>query len=730
MVDTQLPFLGVILCCTSIPPEQRSELASIASQMGATHRLDLTSDVTHLIVGDPDTPKYKFVARERLDVRCMLPSWIDSLRAKWLEGGEINVEALEGEHKLPTFHGLRICVTGFDDLEYRKRLEDHITDNGGEYRGNLTKDITHLIAKEASGQKYNYAAQWNIKTVSVEWLDQSLERGMILDETLYHLALPVSERGRNAWIRRTPSTTSLGKRSREQELGLGSVRKLRRTASAKLSSQNLGLWADINLNEAKVEERKKDESYENKNIAVKLDGSKENGSATKRDQQNIKVEDEKNKANPNFDPGTSLLNCRLQKTGLFQDKTFILNGFDEKKVPHFAKMTSGFEKISVCSTAFQGIDLLHVSKAVKLMAVTANWLWDCISQGGHLPFDSYLVQAVKSQTPISKEAKSAKVIDKISRVTKSDGKKVETPERWVPKTLKKPVFSDDERRRSLKEAPIGRGIAGFDEGPRLDESTDLPTTKADEPTPIYLDDDETPMLFDESTTTLDPPEISAPLREITPNSSPPKHLPSPIKEKPPTPTPAPQSLSEDPTLGPAISSLLAHHQRNNSAAAAAARPSSSNSSDQPRMYRRRRQLLGRAPSNLSSHSINLSRASSVDTMNTDGLGTPLEPSNRSKSDNNLKSSSMNNPRPKADFPTFYSADQNEDPDREEPPLQMTQLGYEDPDVAAWRERVAIKMSGGKVKEKTGTTPAKGKAANAAAGSLGIAKRTRLATGGR
>lgn len=60
---------------------------------------------------------------------------------------------------------------------------------------------------------------------------------------------------------------------------------------------------------------------------------------------------------------------------------------------------------------------------------------------------------------------------------------------------------------------------------------------------------------------------------------------------------------------------------------------------------------------------------------------------------------------------------------------MTQLGYEDPDVAAWRERVAIKMSGGKVKEGKAGTPGRkgGSDLKRETSSLGIAKRTRLAT---
>lgn len=83
--------------------------------MGAIHKLDLTSDVTHLIVGDTDTPKYKFVARERPDVKCLMPAWIDAVRDSWMNGGETETESLERLHQLPTFHGLRVCVTGFDD---------------------------------------------------------------------------------------------------------------------------------------------------------------------------------------------------------------------------------------------------------------------------------------------------------------------------------------------------------------------------------------------------------------------------------------------------------------------------------------------------------------------------------------------------------------------------------------------------------------------------------------
>lgn len=90
-------------------------MAAVAQQMGATHKLDLTSDVTHLIVGSIDTPKYKYVAKERQDIKVVSTSWLEAVRLSWMEGGNTDVEALEEEYRLPTFFGLQICVTGFDD---------------------------------------------------------------------------------------------------------------------------------------------------------------------------------------------------------------------------------------------------------------------------------------------------------------------------------------------------------------------------------------------------------------------------------------------------------------------------------------------------------------------------------------------------------------------------------------------------------------------------------------
>ena len=127
----------------------------------------------------------------------------------------------------------------------RKQIEEAIKNQGGEYRGDLTKEVSHLIAFNPSGNKYNFARLWGIKVVSIEWLQQSLERGMILDETLFDPLLDESQRGRDAWIRRTTSASSLSKRPRDDDAEFAPTRKLRRTTSARFSSQNKGIWSDI-----------------------------------------------------------------------------------------------------------------------------------------------------------------------------------------------------------------------------------------------------------------------------------------------------------------------------------------------------------------------------------------------------------------------------------------------------------------------------------------------------
>ncbi|KAJ0163200.1 S-M checkpoint control protein rad4 [Colletotrichum tanaceti] len=260
-VDPAHPFKAVVVCCTSIPPDQRTQIAKRTEELGGIHKYDLTPDVTHLVVGDYDTPKYRHVAKERNDVKTMDARWIDVVGDLWMEDTEIDFAALEREWQLKPLEtcghvvdasnpaeakrgALLLCMTGFDDPDQRASIIEKITANGGAYTGDLTKRVSHLIVSKPEGKKYKAARSWNIRTVSLAWLEQSIERGMILDEQCFDPSMPTEEQGQGAWNKANPRRVSSAKRARSGVVE-GGQRKLRKTASMKLSSQRDTLWGDI-----------------------------------------------------------------------------------------------------------------------------------------------------------------------------------------------------------------------------------------------------------------------------------------------------------------------------------------------------------------------------------------------------------------------------------------------------------------------------------------------------
>lgn len=222
--------------------------------MGAVHKLDLTSDVTHLIVGNTTTPKYRYVAKERPDIKVLHQDWMAAVKAAWMAAGDVDLQGLEQKHRMPTFAGLQVCVTGFEDVEQRNHISTTVEEQGALYSGDLTKAVTHLIASAPQGAKYVHAKQWGINIVSLQWFKDSLQRGMVLDETLYDPVMPVEEQGRGAFRQYARPRTSLGKHDRDGESqgaeSIGDGRKrLRRTASTRLNSQSQDMWQDLSVRE-------------------------------------------------------------------------------------------------------------------------------------------------------------------------------------------------------------------------------------------------------------------------------------------------------------------------------------------------------------------------------------------------------------------------------------------------------------------------------------------------
>lgn len=250
----------------------QATISKKTEELGGIHKYDLTPDVTHLIVGEYDTPKYRHVAKERPDIKAMAVGWVDAVRNLWVEDEQINFRALEKEWCLKAFEtgggamddaqeagprtSLICCLTGFDDQDERQRIIDKIKSHGGRYTGDLSKLVTHLIARRPEGKKYLAARNWGLHVVDVNWVYECARRGMILDEKCFDPLLPEEERGFGAWNQSASASRriSLGKRQREaaakQEQGR---RKLRKTASMKLNSQRDNMWGEI-LGQPSVEQ--------------------------------------------------------------------------------------------------------------------------------------------------------------------------------------------------------------------------------------------------------------------------------------------------------------------------------------------------------------------------------------------------------------------------------------------------------------------------------------------
>lgn len=276
----QLPLQGVVLCCTSLAQDVRvrtttstrnqysaagphadlsrqTHIADMATHMGAIHLLDLTADVTHLLVGSITMPKYRYVAKERPDIKVLTPDFIPRLREAWIQGGEVDVQKYEAECKVKTFAGLEMCLTGFNDTTQRTEMQRTCQEQGAKWSADLTRHVTHLIAAKPEGAKYTHAKQWGITVVSLKWYEDSLMRGMAVDESYYACEIPREEQGVGAF-RIVPKTTSLGKRAREDSQGArptgeSTRKKLRKSASMRLSEQSQDLWQSISQHEIQVD---------------------------------------------------------------------------------------------------------------------------------------------------------------------------------------------------------------------------------------------------------------------------------------------------------------------------------------------------------------------------------------------------------------------------------------------------------------------------------------------
>jgi hypothetical protein len=174
-----------------------------------------------------------------------------------------------------------------------------------------------------------------MKIVSLEWFEQSLERGMVLDEAFYDPRLPVEERGHGAWDRREFPSPGLGKRIREEEPSQSLNpfrRKLRRSASTKMGSQSEALWAGITAASLERPQDERDDWTED--TVAKQDTLREHTPAMRPEDYTGPEDDAPPDADPAYEARQPLLAQAGDDiaVGIFQGRIVFPHGFDNEKV--------------------------------------------------------------------------------------------------------------------------------------------------------------------------------------------------------------------------------------------------------------------------------------------------------------------------------------------------------------------------------------------------------------
>ncbi|XP_008781616.2 DNA topoisomerase 2-binding protein 1-A isoform X2 [Phoenix dactylifera] len=94
-------------------------------------------------------------------------------------GSHIIYSPLRCHIPLPGFESLRFCVSQYE-VKDRLLLRNLCFTLGSQFTEKLTKKVTHLLCKFASGPKYEAACNWGIQSVTTDWITECIKQDMMV----------------------------------------------------------------------------------------------------------------------------------------------------------------------------------------------------------------------------------------------------------------------------------------------------------------------------------------------------------------------------------------------------------------------------------------------------------------------------------------------------------------------------------------------------------------------
>ncbi|KAF8512497.1 hypothetical protein JB92DRAFT_2928157 [Gautieria morchelliformis] len=186
------PFHGIVLCASG--DLDKRTLFSRAQELGAVRSNDFTDKVTHLIADAPGSAKYKCAVERNLPI--LKATWVEEAYHTWLNGGVVNLEQTMSDHRLPVFSGVKLCITGMEDIALRNKVHAWLAKEGGVYLKSLNATATHLLCCVSdTSAKLKWTRDHNrtqsqtdqIRIVWEEWFWDCIEFGGRWDESSYEI---------------------------------------------------------------------------------------------------------------------------------------------------------------------------------------------------------------------------------------------------------------------------------------------------------------------------------------------------------------------------------------------------------------------------------------------------------------------------------------------------------------------------------------------------------------
>lgn len=170
-------FDGMVVCCTGIKNEPKTNIEMLVSAMGGDNHRNFTHQVTHLLAKHADSEKYR--AAIKFQKKVISPRWIYDC---FMQGCLLPT----ADYKISLLGGVILSVTGLS-VEERQEVKALVEKHGGVYTPHLTRDCTHLLASSPEGSKYEHALQWGICIVVKDWLYDFIKSDGVAPPNLYTL---------------------------------------------------------------------------------------------------------------------------------------------------------------------------------------------------------------------------------------------------------------------------------------------------------------------------------------------------------------------------------------------------------------------------------------------------------------------------------------------------------------------------------------------------------------